>query len=206
MSANANDIVGQTIHAITVLAHLGKNGGKYHLYLCRCACGKELVRLRQTLTRKAVRISCGCSRPASAGARNGMYKHGLVKTRAYSTWNSLKQRCLNPTNPKYPLYGGRGILVCERWGEFANFLTDMGEPLPGMSLDRIDVNGNYEPKNCRWATQKTQQNNRTNTRWLELNGERVRLTELAERYGISYRLLRQRIGRDGMSVAEAVKP
>jgi hypothetical protein len=74
------------------------------------------------------------------------------------------QRCTNPNATKYPIYGGRGVRVCERWREFPSFLADMGEPPPGLTLDRIDANGNYEPGNCRWLDQKGQQNNRRNNR------------------------------------------
>jgi hypothetical protein len=72
----------------------------------------------------------------------------------------MRQRCNNPRHRKYPAYGGRGIAVCERWDSFVNFLTDMGEPPPEMSIDRIDVNGNYEPRNCKWATASEQVSNR----------------------------------------------
>lgn len=204
---NVNDIVGQTIHHVTVIAYTGKRDGKYHSYLCRCVCGKEIPRLRQSLTGKTVRKSCGCVRPSMGGAKNGMFKHGKARaSRAYHTWSTMRGRCSNPTNPKYPDYGGRGITVCDRWQTFANFIADMGEPPPGMSLDRIDVNGPYSPGNCRWATQRTQQNNRRNTRLFEYGGELVPLAELARRHGISPKILRQRIDRDGNGISEALRP
>lgn len=77
----------------------------------------------------------------------------------YKIWVNMRQRCNNPKNPKYKDYGGRGIKVCERWDSFALFLKDMGERPVGHSIDRIDVNGNYEPDNCRWATAKLQRAN-----------------------------------------------
>ena len=86
--------------------------------------------------------------------------HGLSHTRAYHCWRGMKVRCSNPRYDWYEYYGGRGIAVCERWLIFENFYADMGDPPPGMSLDRIDVDGNYEPGNCRWATAAEQVANR----------------------------------------------
>lgn len=88
--------------------------------------------------------------------------HGYFGTPTYRAWNDMKKRCLNPTNKVYPRYGGRGITICERWLTFVNFLADMGERPDGLSLDRIDNNGNYEPGNCRWATWSQQMLNRGN--------------------------------------------
>jgi hypothetical protein len=78
----------------------------------------------------------------------------------YSAWRGMRQRCLNPKNPGFRYYGGRGITICARWEKFENFLADMGEPKPGFSLDRIDCDGRYEPKNCRWASKRDQVINR----------------------------------------------
>lgn len=85
---------------------------------------------------------------------------GAKETPGYRNWSYMRERCRKPNHPSYSNYGGRGIAICERWDDSASFLDDMGEPLPGMSLDRIDVDGNYEPKNCRWATKWQQLINR----------------------------------------------
>jgi hypothetical protein len=87
-----------------------------------------------------------------------------IRSRTYSTWCSMRQRCNNPNNPKWKHYGGRGIRVSERWNSFANFLADMGEKPPGTSIDRIDNDKGYEPGNCRWADALTQANNTRLTR------------------------------------------
>jgi hypothetical protein len=108
----------------------------------------------------------------------------------------MRSRCVNPKVRLYPVYGGRGIKVCQRWQDFANFLADMGEPPPSLTLDRIDVNGDYEPGNCRWVDMKTQENNRTNNHRLTFKGETLSLTEWERRTTISRHTLlkRERLG------------
>jgi hypothetical protein len=104
----------------------------------------------------------------------------------------MRQRCVNPNVRQYPNYGGRGIKVCERWEVFENFLADMGAQPSGLTLDRIDVDGDYEPGNCRWADMTTQENNRTNNHRLTFNGETHSITEWARRTGISRPTIRKR--------------
>jgi len=87
------------------------------------------------------------------------FKHGMTYTPTYQSWANMKKRCLNPNSPDYPLYGGRGVSVHPPWLDFRNFLADMGECPPGLTLDRIDPYGNYEPGNCRWATYQEQRVN-----------------------------------------------
>ena len=106
-----------------------------------------------------------------------MKTHGWSRTKEWWAWFGMRQRCRDRGYKYYPRYGGRGITVCERWNIFENFLADMGSAPRYHSLDRIDVNGNYEPSNCRWATWREQENNRTDNRVVTYNGERMTLTQ-----------------------------
>jgi hypothetical protein len=131
------------------------NGKKERQFICICECGNEKV-IELFYLRKGESKSCGCLKKRVLGQT----KHIL-----YSTWFNMKQRCMNPNHKFYKNYGGRGIKVCDRWiKSFSNFLLDMGEKTEGMTLDRKNNDGNYEPSNCKWATRTEQSNNRRNTK------------------------------------------
>lgn len=127
-------------------------------------------------------------------ARSTKHGHATagVITPTYHSWSGMKARCLNPSNKRWADYGGRGIRVCERWMSFDNFLADMGEKLPGTSIDRIDMHGNYEPGNCRWTTPKRQARNRRDNRLMSLNGVTKTLADWAEELGIAPTTLQYR--------------
>lgn len=123
-------------------------------------------------------------------------------TPTWRSWSSMRQRCTNKNLPHYRHYGGRGITVCERWSVFENFLADMGERPHGTSIDRIDKDGNYEPGNCRWASNRQQQVNSRNARMLTYQGETMCITDWAKRLGLLQQGLSERL--KVMSVEEAL--
>jgi hypothetical protein len=128
-------------------------------------------------------------------------KHGMCDTKIYMVWAAMKYRCHKPSHKDYYLYGAKGIRVCERWEKsFAAFYADMGErPSKRHSIDRIDGNKNYEPGNCRWALPIIQNRNRSITKKLTLNGQTLSMMEWAEKTGIKYTTLRERINQLGWS-------
>lgn len=131
---------------------------------CRCDCGQEVV-VRTNALRTGATQSCGClfrEKARISGLRRRVHGYAGMNhaTPTYRTWCSMIARCTYPSMNCWRYYGGRGIAVCERWKDFSNFLADMGERPIGKTLDRIQVNGNYEPSNCRWATAKQQAQNR----------------------------------------------
>ena len=175
------------------------------VWLCRCSCGKE-AKASGSVLQSGQKQSCGCYfLEVAAEKGRAKKKHGMTKTKAYRAWSNMKQRCSNLKNKKFTDYGGRGIVVCDRWELFENFIADMGEPNDGESIDRIDVNGDYCPGNCRWATQLEQQNNRRDNVIIELDGERLTMAQYARKHGLNEDKIQQRLAR-GWSLEMAVSP
>ncbi len=140
---------------------------------CMCDCG-NLTTVEQAAITYGATKSCGCLQKEKARLstiRPGMYgkTHGYTNTPTYRSWNAMNTRCKNPNTDNFKHYGGRGIQVCDRWNNFENFLNDMGERPDGKTLDRIDVNGNYKPENCRWATYSQQSRNKQAKRITEFS-------------------------------------
>ena len=158
------DVLGMTFGRLTVVCQRGSKN-KYVCWDCKCICGK-IVNVRGSDLRKGSIKSCGCLNSESTSDRNRSTKSkhghtaGFTHTRTYNSWRSMISRCYNESYEGYKNYGGRGIGICDRWYVFENFLLDMGDRPEGMTLDRIDVDGNYQPQNCKWSTFKEQSSNK----------------------------------------------
>lgn len=204
------NLVGKRFGRLTVLEFYRTHNKRSYWY-CRCDCGNEKIVGAPGMKGGHI-VSCGCygaeaSRAALAKARINPYvKHGLSRSRIYNIYGGIKERCYNPNDTAYRHYGGRGIKMCDEWLEdFMNFYEwAMANGYEDhLSIDRIDVNGNYCPENCRWATHKEQSNNKQYHRWLTYEGETHNLTEWANIVGMDPRTLNARI-RSGWSVAKAL--
>lgn len=152
--AVAEDLTGLVFGRLCVVERVASASRPKWKCVCQCSAIKAVmaVELKSGKTK-----SCGCY--DADRKRLDTVKHGRTRTPTYNCWANMKARCENKNRSDFKNYGGRGICVCESWSEFANFLADMGEKPGGLSIDRIDNNGNYEPGNCRWATASQQRRN-----------------------------------------------
>ncbi len=190
------DMIGKTFGILIVLSREDndKCGQLRWLCLCRCSQKKTIYgkHLRSGHTR-----SCGCL------AKNNSTRHkhskGGKSSKTYTSWNLMVRRCVNPNNPSYNNYGGRGISVCRRWRKFDNFLEDMGVRPDGQQIDRIDNNGNYCKSNCRWVTSQQNNRNRRNNHIITFRGKTQCVTAWAEETGIKCGTIYYRI-KHGWSI------
>lgn len=156
------DIAGQKFGKLIALERAENTKGGMARWKCSCECGNTKVIVAATL-RKGTSKSCGCTHIAAMN--KARFKNGARRSsdpglrRLYAAWHGMKQRCRNPNHKDFKYYGARGIDVCERWESFENFMSDMGTRPEGKTLDRIRVNENYSPDNCRWATHVEQRAN-----------------------------------------------
>lgn len=193
-----NDLSGLKFNMLTVINRVYINGKP--LWHCTCDCGNE-VNVRHSHLIEGQK-SCGCYSSKILGDRKR--KHGKRNTKIYHMWHSMKSRCFNPNNTAYKDYGGRGITVCEEWkNEFESFYKwatangyDENAGFMQCTLDRIDVNGNYEPSNCRFVSMKEQCNNRRSSVILEYKGEKHTVSQWAEIIGVRSTTLYGRIKKN----------
>lgn len=198
------DLTGQRFGRLTVLDLDCMPHSKKHSYwICVCDCGNYTYAEASSLKNGAIR-SCGCLH--SECARNLHTKHGLYKTRQYKIWIGMKDRCYNSNNRRYRHYGGKGITVCDEWRNNFKAFYDWAMAngyRDDLSIDRIDVNGNYEPSNCRWATIKEQANNTSRSRKITAFGQTKTMKEWAILTGANYSMLQGRINK-GYSLEDAL--
>lgn len=186
------DITGLRVGRLVVSAKISVSKDRQAMWLCKCDCGETTELAGSVLWHRGVK-SCGCLQRDTA--KKTMTRHGQYLTPTYGTWEGMIGRCTNSRSRAYKHYGGRGITVCDRWLSFENFLADMGERPVRMTLDRKDNNGNYEPGNCRWATQAEQMRNLRRNRWYEMDGRKQILPDWAKEYDINLFTLRSRLSK-----------
>jgi len=197
---NTINLIARRFGALTVLHREGRIRG-YAAWRCRCDCGVELV-VRGDWLRLGKKKTCS---RAGHFLKNRKEKSLSVQFGAeYYSWRGMRERCNNPNNAAYHRYGGRGIKVCARWHDFALFLQDMGtRPTEKHTLDRENVNGNYELGNCRWATKGEQVRNMRTTVRVQYQGKEMLLLDLVEQMGINRSTVDRRL-RNGWSIDEAL--
>lgn len=186
------DITGIRFGFLIAICDVGKVSSGDRKWRFACDCGSEF-----DAAGYAVRIGKVVDCPSCAAKRTvaASVTHGKTNTDEYRIWTGILSRCNNPRTKAYPSYGGRGITMCNRWAaSFENFLEDMGpRPSKNHSIDRRDNDGNYEPENCQWATRAEQAANKRNTVLVSLNGNTVRVPELAKRAGVTRSAIHLRI-------------
>lgn len=204
------DLTGEKFGRLTVICKAERPSHiitKSTYWLCKCDCGNETVVLASSL-KGGKSKSCGCYNLEKIKQRNT--KHGLRNTVLYNSWRAMKERCYNKNFKQYKDYGGRGISVCGEWLNKENGFTNFynwaiaNNYKDGLSIDRIDVNGNYDPSNCRWATRKEQNNNARRNHLIEYNGETHTVAEWAEIKNLTKAALYHRLQR-GWSIKKALE-
>lgn len=205
------DLTGQRFERLTVIERADNTKKGQARWLCKCDCGATCIADGVHLRRGEIK-SCGClsrENTIKRSTKHGM-KRRMSSNKIYSTWQNVKQRCLDKSAPHYAEYGARGITICEEWQtdfqaffDYVSKLEHFNEE--GYTLDRINNDGNYEPGNVRWATRKEQTRNRRITAMVDYKGETISLADAAERSGINYDALRERY-RKGLRGDELFKP
>lgn len=197
-----SNFTGKVFGRLTVTGQSGLTKTGHSQWRCVCECGNE-VDVRGTSLSQGHVKSCGCLR--SDNAKEKSLRHGLYYHSSYSTWRSMMTRCFNTNSDDYAEYGARGITVCERWKDVANFIADMGERPAGASIDRIDNSKGYEPGNCRWSNPVLQSNNTRRNVYYEHAGKRLTVSQWERELGISRGTLWLRL-KNGHAFEHAIDP
>lgn len=182
------DMIGFEFNGCVVIKRGGNSKDNRAKWICKCYCGNTFESTGKDIRNHKIK-SCGCRK------KNVNYKHGNSYKRLYNIWRGIISRCYNNKDTSYKNYGFRGVSVCDSWlnnfDSFEKWSLDNGYK-DGLTIDRINVNGNYEPKNCRWATTKEQGLNKRNTVYANYNGKELPLSEIANITGIKYSTLHKR--------------
>jgi hypothetical protein len=198
------DLTGKQYGRLTVLSKAESGDGRTR-WNCKCDCGNELI-VHGLNLKKGRTKSCGCLNKELTSRR--FTSHSMSRTRICKIWYGIIKRCENPKNAAYKFYGGRGISICKEWRDdfmsFYRWSVENGYS-DSLSIDRINVNGNYEPGNCRWAVPKEQQNNTTRNHYVTYLGKTKSIAEWADEYSISYSALLQRITKLKWSTKRALE-
>ena len=201
----ASKLEGKKFGRLTVVKrHPENNKQNKEQWECRCDCGNVSIVSTNSLSTGSIQ-SCGCLQRDNASEYN--QTHGHSSSITYVSWQAMKKRCYNENNDKYSFYGGRGIRVCDEWlNSFETFLKDMGErPSIEHSLERKEVNGNYEPGNCVWATRLEQMRNTRRNRYYEYKGAIKTLSEWCVEYGIALTTMLHRLDVLKLSISQAIE-
>jgi hypothetical protein len=196
------DLTGARFGKLTVIERAPSQKG-HTCWKCRCDCGGEII-AQSWLLRRGDYRSCGCFR--NELLRQRRTTHGMSHTRLFRIWAEMKKRCYNPKQGFYQDYGGRGITICKEWqSDFQAFYqwAIVSGYKDNLSIDRIDVNGNYTPDNCRWATRKEQANNTRRNHYVFYNGKTHTIAEWAEIIGISPKTIQSRLS-SGWNIKDAL--
>lgn len=202
MGSRPRTSAGQRYGRLLVLQRAGLASNKVVRWLCLCDCGTEKEITGSNL-RRGITMSCGCLRREMKTTHG---EGGGVRSPEYNAWRAILDRCCNPKHKSYASYGGRGILMCDRWRHsFAMFLEDMGRrPHRGYTIERTDVNGNYERSNCVWASPLEQQNNRRNNFRITWAGKTMTASQWERELGLGHGQLSSRIKKFGWSIDRAM--
>ena len=194
------DLTGMRFGRLTATGQSERKSNVGALWECLCDCGRTTV-VNSLKLRRGKTKSCGCYRDERIAAVSKT--HGMSnKTRTYKTWKEMRQRCNNPNNDKWKWYGGRGIRICSRWDIFEAFLQDMGERPEGMTLDRVDNDGDYEMSNCVWASHKDQTRKQLKNKLNMESAESLRADRVA---GMTYKALAAKYGIDQKTAYQCVQ-